>query len=565
MSATINGATLEDRAINGIRTALIAAWLTLVPGIAAASDARFGMFSYRGVEAGPATPRGVYRNPIISGFYPDPSIIRVGAYFYLANSTFSWFPGIPIWRSRDLVHWHRLGNAIDRPAQLDFGKLGLSRGIFAPGLAWHDGRFYIVGTCIECGGNFVISAKDAAGPWTNPAWLRDVEGIDPSLFFDDDGSAWLVNNRAPAGVPRYEGHRAIWLQRFDAKALHTFGPARMIVDGGIDPATKPVWIEGPHLFKRTGHYYLSAAEGGTSVNHSQVILRADSLSGKFEPAPAGVNPILTQRDLDPGRRSPMTSAGHADMVELANGSWWAVFLATRPYAGNLYNIGRETFLLPVTWHDGWPNILPRGKPIPQFELLPLLPHDTAPPTTGTFGFDDQFERKYLDPEWLAIRGPAPAHTSGGTLTLTPGTSLGGHGRPAFVGRRQLQHDATVTTTLAFNPAEGERAGIAAIQSDDALLTFALVRHHGTIGLEVARRDTAGDPLAGTMIASMKLPSLRGPIGLRVHIMAGRAEFAVALGKTWHVIASDVDATNLSTERAGGFVGTVIGLFADHAP
>jgi xylan 1,4-beta-xylosidase len=545
--------------------ALLAASLALVPGLAAANDARFDAFDYRGIDTGPATPAGHYRNPIVSGFYPDPSVIRVGRYFYLANSSFSWFPGIPIWRSRDLVHWRRLGNAIDRPGQLNFGTLSLSRGVFAPGLAWHDGRFYIVGTCVDCGGNFVITAKDPAGPWSDPAWLHDVEGIDPSLFFDDDGSAWLVNNRAPAEPARYDGHRAIWLQRFDVAALKTIGPARMIVDGGVDPSTRPAWIEGPHLFKREGHYYLSAAEGGTSVNHSQVILRADSLSGVFTPAPAGVNPILTQRDLDPKRPSPITSAGHVDMVELADGNWWAVFLATRPYAGNLYNIGRETFLLPVTWHDGWPNILPHGTPIPQFAALPRLPRDIAPPTTGSFAFSDRFDATRLGPEWLSIRGPAAARPAGGRLVLTPGAALGSDARPNFVGRRQLHDDATVTTRLTFNPAEGERAGLAAIQSDDAFLTFAVVRRHGMLKVEVARRDRAADPVAGTVIGSMPLASSATPIGLRIHITAGHAEFALAQGTTWQVVARDVDAASLSTERAGGFVGTVIGVFADHAP
>jgi xylan 1,4-beta-xylosidase len=299
------------RAMKRTRAMLMVALLALPTHLAAANEARFGWFTYHGTETGPATPPGKYRNPVIAGFYPDPSIVRVGPDFYLVHSSFAWFPGIPVWRSRDLVHWHRLGNAIDRPGQLDFGAVGLSRGVFAPGLAWHAGRFYIVGTCVDCGGNFVITARDPAGPWSDPVWLRDVEGIDPSLFFDDDGRAWLVNNRAPAGPPRYDGHRAIWLQRFDPQALRTIGVARVIVDGGVDPAAKPVWIEGPHLFKLDGHYYLSAAEGGTSVNHSQVVFRADSLAGAFRPAPAGVNPILTQRDLDPTRPAPTTSTGHA--------------------------------------------------------------------------------------------------------------------------------------------------------------------------------------------------------------------------------------------------------------
>jgi xylan 1,4-beta-xylosidase len=547
------------------RIGIVLASLLVLPTTRAAfaSEARFAWFAYRGVEAGPKPPPGTYRNPIIAGFHPDPSIVRVGDFFYLFHSSFAWFPGIPVWRSRDLVHWHRLGNAIDRPGQLDFGRLGLSRGVFAPGVAWHDGLFYLVGTCVDCGGNFVMTARDAAGPWSDPTWLREVEGIDPSLFFDDDGSAWLVNNRAPAGPPRYDGHRAIWLQRFDPVARKVTGAARMIVDGGVDPATKPVWIEGPHLFKHGGHYYLSAAEGGTSVNHSQVVFRAERLDGAFTPAPPGVNPILTQRDLDPARPSPITSAGHADLVQLADGSWWAVFLATRPYAGDLYNIGRETFLLPVAWRDGWPIILRHGVAIPRFVHLPALPSDAAPPTSGSFSYRDDFNDMWrLDPAWLAIRGPAAVAPVGKGLGLTPGAVLGSAGRPAFIGRRQMHDDATVTTALRFAPGAGERAGLAAVQSDDALLTLAVARAAHGIVVRVARRDTKDDPATGRVVASRALPAGRGPVLLRIHLVAGRADFAVARGGRWYRVASGVDATNLSTARAGGFTGTVIGPFAD---
>ncbi len=529
-----------------------------------AGEARFAWFTYQGVEAGPTPPPGTYRNPIIAGFYPDPSIVRVGVFFYLVHSSFAWYPGIPVWRSRDLVHWHRLGNAIDRPGQLEFGRLGLSRGVFAPGIAWHDGLFYLVGTCVECGGNFVMTARDPAGPWSDPIWLREVEGIDPSLFFDDDGSAWLVNNRAPAGQPRYDGHRAIWLQRFDPVARKVTGAARMIVDGGTDPAARPVWIEGPHLFKYDGHYYLSAAEGGTSVNHSQVVFRADRLDGAFKPAPPVLNPILTQRDLDPARPSPVTSAGHADLVQLGDGSWWAVFLATRPYAGDLYNIGRETFLLPATWWQGWPVILPRGTAIPRMVRLPTLPRDTAPPTSGSFSYRDVFDGARLDPAWLAIRGPAAVALTGNGLGLVPGAMLGTARRPAFVGRRQMHDDATVTTALRFAPAPGERAGLAAVQSDDALLTFAVARGAQGLVVQIARRDTQDDPATGRLVASRALPGGHGPVLLRIHLHAGRADFSVARGRRWYRVADGVDATSLSTARAGGFTGTVIGPFADRA-
>src|SRR6187402_1409013 len=251
---------------------------------AAAEDARFAWFEYSGAD-GDAPAQGQYRNPILAGFYPDPSIVRVGEDYYLVNSTFSWFPGIPVFHSRDLVHWRQIGNAIDRPNQLSFDGLTISKGVFAPAITWHDGTFYIVNTCVDCGGNFVITARDPAGPWSDPAWLPTVEGIDPSLFFDDDGSAWLINNRAPAGGSTYDGHRALWIERFDPVGLKMLGHPKMVVDGGIEPGKKPIWIEGPHIYKRNGKYYLMAAEGGTSVNHSEVILRADRVDGPYRPAP----------------------------------------------------------------------------------------------------------------------------------------------------------------------------------------------------------------------------------------------------------------------------------------
>jgi len=304
---------------------------TLVSAAPAPEKARFDWVEYRGTD-GPAAPAGQYRNPILAGFYSDPSILRVGSDYYLVTSTFSWFPGIPVFHSRDLIHWTQIGNAIDRPGQLDFGSLAMSRGVFAPAINYHAGRFYIVNTCVDCGGNFVITATNPAGPWSDPVWLKTVEGIDPSMFFDDDGRAWIVNNRAPEGTPRYSGHRAIWIEQFDPVGLKMLGNAKMVVDGGIDPAAKPVWIEGPHVYKVDGKYYLMAAEGGTSVNHSEVILRADKVDGPYRPAPPSINPILTQRDMPAGRPAPISATGHADLVQLPDGRWWSVFLGTRPYA-----------------------------------------------------------------------------------------------------------------------------------------------------------------------------------------------------------------------------------------
>jgi xylan 1,4-beta-xylosidase len=545
---------------------LAMALLSLVAAGASAQEARFDWFEYQGSEPGPAVPAGAYRNPIIAGFHPDPSVLRVGRDFYLINSTFSWFPGIPVFHSRDLVHWRQIGNAIDRQTQVDFTGLAMSRGIFAPTISFHRGRFFIVTTCVDCGGNFVITATKPEGPWSDPVWLRDVEGIDPSLFFDADGSAWIVNNRGPEGKPRYDGHRAIWMQRFDPIALRTVGKPKLVVDGGANPLANPVWIEGPHLFTKAGRYYLSAAEGGTSVAHSQVIFRSDRVDGPYVPAPASMNPILTQRDLDPGRPQPITSAGHADLVRLADDRWWAVFLATRPYTGDLYNTGRETFLLPVTWHGGWPTILPKGQQIPTVVRRPALPPGSALATSGTFAVRDEFDRPDLDRRWLMMRTPRERwwRVAGGALRLQArGVGFGTTGQPSLIARRQQHADATVTTAVSFSPNEGGAAGLALVQNDDFFLTSGVTRQHGRVSVAVWRRAGADQPATGVEVASVPIdwrPDTT--VRLRVHARGGLYDFDFATGSgAWRPLAHDVNGTNLSTAKAGGFVGTMIGPFA----
>lgn len=194
-------------------------------------------------------------------------------------------------------------------------------------------------------GNFVVTAKNPAGPWSDPTPLR-FGGIDPSIFFDDDGRAWIVNNDAPQGRPLYSGHRAIWIQEFDYKAQKMVGPRTLLVNGGIDISKKPVWIEGPHLYKLNSWYYLCCAEGGTGSEHSQVILRSKKVDGPYKSWEK--NPILTQRDLNGNVPGAVTCTGHADLEIGPDGNWWAVFLAVRPYQGRFSPMGRETFLLPVT-------------------------------------------------------------------------------------------------------------------------------------------------------------------------------------------------------------------------
>ncbi len=530
-----------------------------IPANAQSSEpARFGWFEYSGTDGGKIAPTD-YRNPIIAGYYPDPSIVRVGQDYYLVNSTFSWFPGIPVWHSRDLVNWRQIGNAIDRPGQLDFTGITMSSGVFAPAISYHDGRFYIVNTCVRCKENFVITATNPAGPWSDPVWLPTVPGIDPSLFFDDDGRVWMVNNRDPAGASLYQGHKAIWLEEFDPKALAMKGNARMIIDGGVDISKKPIWIEGPHLFKKDGVYYIVAAEGGTSVDHSQVVFRSDRLEGPYTPAPPSVNPILTQRDLPKGRPDPVSAAGHADLVETPDGKWAAVFLATRPYAQEYDNTGRETWMLPVTWKDGWPTILPHNTPVPRVLKRPLAAGEAAPPQTGSFTARDEFNGTALPLNWMTMRG-AKVTVAGGELRLDPGEGLGVMGKPAFAARRQQHIDAAAETELLALPAPGTTAGLAALQNDNYFLTIAAVASDKGVILRAARRSGEKEPASGVTLAEQPITA-KGPIRFRITARAGRYELAYAVGGKWTVLAKDVDGTNLSTATAGGFVGTLIGPFA----
>jgi xylan 1,4-beta-xylosidase len=541
--------------------------LALAPALTAA-EARFSEVRYRGDDGGPQPAAGQYRNPIVAGFYPDPSAIRVGDDFYLVNSSFGYFPGLPVFHSRDLVHWTQLGNAIDRPGQVDFGPNALTRGLFAASISHHDGTFYIVNTCFYCdGGNFVITAKNPAGPWSDPVWLK-TGGIDPSLFFDDDGSAWLVNNDVPAGPLRYDGHRAIWLQRFDLEAMALVGERKLIRDSGFQPQTNPEHIEGPHLFKRNGWYYLTAAEGGTGEQHAQMVYRSRAIAGPYE-AWSG-NPTLTQRDLAADRVAPVTSSGHAQFVELKDGSWWAVFLATRPYRGNQYNLGRETFLLPVTWHDDWPVVLPHGTRVPLVAPRPALPPGTATlPTSGAFAWNERFDATALPPAWVMVNAPHSTwwRTGADGLHIAgSGTALGEHaaGQPAYVGHRLQHHHATIDTTLDPRTlAADEQAGLALLQNETHY--YAALRVHDAQGSAVVmyRRGDQAQPVQGEAIARVPLDgdAADAPLRLRFVLDGARLDAFYASGQAdWQPLARDLDASLLSTDTAGGFIGVTFGPY-----
>lgn len=538
------------------------------PLSASQPPAEFDWFEYQGHDGLPKPAPGEYSNPILEGFYPDPSIVRVGRDYYLVNSTFAWFPGMPVFHSTDLVHWTQIGNAIDRPGQLSFDKLDMGQGLYAPDISWHDNVFYIVNTCVGCGGNFVITAKSPQGPWSNPVFLPEVTGIDVSLFFDDDGSAWLVHNGPPPGTPRYPGHTALWLQRFDLKSLKVVGGPQLLVDSGVHPEQKPIWIEGPHIFKRKGIYYLIAAEGGTAENHSEVVFRSDRVTGPY--VPLASNPILTQRDLPEDRARPITSTGHAKFVETQLGQWWAVFLGVRPYdrAGD-FNTGRETFLMPVRWSNGWPRITGSGELVPWTNRAPKLPHGPRPsiPTSGDFTIRQEFNTPGLPTGWMMLRNPVSHwwRIQGGALRLEAREArLGELGNPSFIARRQQHLNVTATTRIRFRPlSDDAEAGLVAFQNHEHWFFLTIGREQGKPVVRLRRRSGGEEPTDGTIVAQAPLPATPGaPVELRISAHDGSYDFGWSLeGKGWRTLVNNADGTILSTKKAGGFTGAAFGLYA----
>lgn len=564
--------------------------LTLVFTSAAAatepSPVAFESFTYTGRDTAFETPlpAGHYRNPILAGYYPDPSICRVpgdgasgGADYYLINSTFAHFPGIPIFHSRDLVNWEQIGHVIDRPDQLKYDNLGITRGIFAPAISHHNGTFYVVCTLVDGRGNFLVTATNPAGPWSDPIWLH-FDGIDPSLFFDEDGRAWMVNNgNPPDNKPLYQGHRAIWIQEFDIATKKLTGSRSIIVNGGADISKKPVWIEGPHLYKREGWYYLCCAEGGTSTQHSQVILRSKAPTGPF--VPWDQNPILTQRDLDGSAPQAVTCTGHADLVIGPDGNWWSVFLACRPYAPDRWATGRETFLLPVKWtDDGWPQILPPGERVPYVVPAPKVERadlsalgstrSTPVPFSGNFTWTDEFDQPALSPLWIMLRAPKETwwSQSGGKLSLIPRADrLSGKGNPSFYGRR-LQHSKFEASTKLQVPATaGTSAGLVAIQSETHHFYFAVQRTADGLSLFLEKWN---GPKAETVITS-PLPADAQTIELRLTGDDQALSFAYALKPSeWNVLVPKTDSYPISVQAAGGglhFTGALVGVHARTEP
>ncbi len=522
----------------------------------------FDNFEYTGEDINATAPLSSdqYRNPILAGFHPDPSICRAGKDYYLINSTFEYFPGLPIFHSTDLVNWKQIGHVIHRPEQLNFRNRRVSAGLFAPAITYHDGLFYVVCTKIDGPGNFVVTAENPAGPWSDPMPLR-FGGIDPSIFFDEDGTAWIVYNDAPEGRPLYDGHRAVWIQQFDPKNKKMYESRKLLINGGVDISKKPVWIEGPHIYKLKGWYYLCCAEGGTSTQHSQVIFRSKEVDGPY--IPWDKNPILTQRDLDSNAPNAVTCTGHADLVIGPDNNWWAVFLAVRPYKNGLSPMGRETFLLPVNWtDDDWPIILPPGERVPLVSKSPngVEIQASDAPLNGSFTWSDDFKQKDLSLEWIMLREPEEewwnVNTTTERLELTPRSeTLRGSGNPSFLGRRVRHAKYMAALSVGIPKNEGISSGLVLFMNERYHYFLAVQYKNGKTQLyleKVEGRDV-------NRVGEVELSSLN-EIDLRVKADKATCSFEYKTKDSdWKTLVGDADATIItSAVRDGMFLGAIVG-------
>jgi xylan 1,4-beta-xylosidase len=475
-------------------------------------------------------------NPIIPGFHPDPSVCRVGDDHYLACSSFEYFPGVPLFHSRDLVHWTQIGNALERPSQLSLSAdMPASAGIYAPTLRHHDGRFWLIVTnASEGGGNLLFTATDPAGPWSDPIRLPGVHGIDPDLVWDEEGTCWCT----VAGLQQV---------RIDPHTGETFGPPHRIWSG--TPGAKAP--EAPHLYRIGNYWYLLIAEGGTERGHSVSVARGRTPTGPFEPCPA--NPILTHRGLD----HPIQNTGHADLVQAPDGSWWMVLLGVRPHGGTpgWHVLGRETFLTPVDWVDDWP-VVGALSPVMAAPPWPLRPGPVVPRR-------DDFDDSEPQPCWISPRERSARHCTtkerAGWLTLhARGSSLDDLDA-VFLGRRQQHLSCRVRTLI--DPTEGH--GGLAVRLDE--------EHHYEIeaGSADVRVIARIGPLR-TVVASRPVPA--GPLVLGVDVTTTHTprdarsgpdalSFGVEEPDGTFTVLGTLDGRYLSTEVAGGFTGRVIGMYA----
>jgi xylan 1,4-beta-xylosidase len=483
-----------------------------------------------------------FANPVLPGFFPDPSIVRVGADYYLVNSTFQYFPAIVISHSRDLVHWQQIGHVFTDPQTLDLGGFIDGCGIWAPDISYHDGWFYIFYCLVQLTpdrsvnvrGNFMVRARHVLGPYSAPVQLTH-EGNDPSHFVDVDGTHYLLY---AAGIPRGKGVKIV---RLADDCSHVVGAPSWLE---FEPEKRAP--EGPHLLHRDGYYYLTmAAGGGVYSGHHQLIARSRHVLGPYEPSPHG--PMLIEHAPD----AEFHHHGHAKFVQAADESWWCVYLMRRRLRGHS-QLGRETGLDRITWaDDGWPQVNGGRGPSDRAATVPQpLVRDT-------------FDAPQLDVAWTSIRRPV---ASGCSLTARPGYlrlagGTAGLDSRTDVGallRRETARDYTATVALEFEPRAGEEAGLVCYYDTQNNFALVITEQDGPRLRLVAR-------VRGVATVVQELPLPAGPrreLRLEVRGLTRRFSWR-APGAEWTLVATVPDCTGLSDEGTTqwGFTGTLVGVYA----
>lgn len=509
------------------------------------------------------------RNPVLPGFHPDPSICRVGDDFYVVTSTFEYFPGLPVHRSRDLVEWELVGHAVHREDQVDLSTVAASGGLFAPTIRHHDGRFFVACTLVGGDGrqgSFVVTATEPAGPWSDPAWIEHAAGIDPSILFDDDGRAWWCGTRL-ADPGDWHEQTEVWVRELDLATMSLIGDERVVWHGAVEGA---VWAEGPHLYRRGDEVLLLASEGGTERHHAVSAARGSGPTGPFTGSKA--NPLLTHRHL--GGDLDVANVGHADLVDDGRGGWWATVLATRrlPVDGGRADAlqGRETWLVPVVFEDGWPVFAPGTGRLADEVDVPWA--EAQAPRASTLV--DDFDGDGLHAELLTVR-TAPGttrhrlgHRPGHLRLDAVSADLAEPVPHAFAGFRLEQPAATLSTSVELPDAApaGLTAGLALRLTDRRHLRLA-VRVAGDGGtsrvVELVLHVDGDDRL----LASIDAPS--GPLGLALEVDGFRAVARVEHGAggpaAGTAAVGTADLAPLSPSDGGGFVGVVGGVFVVREP
>jgi xylan 1,4-beta-xylosidase len=509
------------------------------------------------------------RNPILPGFNPDPSIVRVGEDYYIATSTFEWFPGVQIHHSRNLAEWRLVSRPLSRPSQLDMRGDPDSCGVWAPCLSYDDGLFYLIFTDVKrygrttVGGaagaslrdfhNYLVTAPTIEGPWSDPVYLNS-SGFDPSLFHDRDGRKYLVNmlwDHRP-GMKRFGG---IVLQEYDPKGQRLVGERQVIFEGTALGLT-----EAPHLYWRGGYYYLLTAEGGTGWNHAVTMARSRTITGPYELHPETC--ILSSRGAPLG---PIQRAGHADLVETPDGQTYIVYLCGRPLPNRGRCIlGRETAIQPMTWgEDGW-LWTTDGTGLPELDVD--LPGEARAPASCRYDFGDAS----LPDDFQWLRTPYPDEIF--SLTERPGflrlhgrESVGSLFTQALVARRQEAFAYEASCLVEYAPRHFQQAAGLICYYNATKFHYLFVSHDETHGRHIRVMSALPDqPQADAFTAPIPIPD--GPIRLRVEVDHSNLFFSYALGadgEEWRRLPETFDASILSDEAtapgAANFTGAFVGM------